>query len=81
MGYSQDELMRMNMRDLIAPEVRDEFDKYLDDIGKHGTARGMTLIRTRKGERRIWEYNNTLRTEGVTEPILQRDTWSGSTFS
>ena len=70
-GYSQDELLRMNMRDVIAPEVHSEFDKYLGDIGKNGTARGMLLIRTRSDERRIWEYNNTLRTEGVTEPIVR----------
>ncbi len=70
-GYSKDELLRTNMRDLIAPEVRDEFDGYLEKIRKHGTAQGMLLIRTRNGERRIWEYNNTLRTEGVTEPVVR----------
>ena len=70
-GYSKEELLRMNMRDLIAPEVRDEFDGYLERIRKHGTAQGMLLIRTRNGERRIWEYNNTLRTEGVSEPVIR----------
>jgi PAS domain S-box-containing protein len=66
LGYSQGELLRTNMRDMIAPEVRNEFDEYLEKIRKHGAAQGMLLVRTRNGERRIWEYNNTLRTEGVT---------------
>ena len=26
---------------------------------------------TRTGERRIWEYNNTLRTDGVPSPIVR----------
>jgi PAS domain S-box-containing protein len=71
LGYSQDEVLRMNMRDLIAPEVRDQFDGYLEEIGKRGAARGVLLVRTRSGERRIWEYNNTLRTEGVAEPVVR----------
>jgi len=71
LGYSQDELLRMNLRDLIAPEVRDEFEGYLETIRKHGTARGMLRVQTRNGEQLIWEYNNTLRTEGVSEPIVR----------
>jgi PAS domain S-box-containing protein len=70
-GYSQDELLRMNMRDLLVPETRHEFGRYLDEIRTHGAAQGMLLIQTRNGERRIWEYNNTLRTEGVTEPVVR----------
>jgi PAS domain S-box-containing protein len=71
LGYSQDELLRMNLRDFIAPEVRYEFVGYLEKIRKHGVAQGMLLVQTRNGERRIWEYKNTLRTEGVTEPVVR----------
>jgi len=70
-GYSQDELLRMNMRDLLVPETRHEFGRYLDEIRTHGVAQGILLIQARNGERRIWEYNNTLRTEGVTEPVVR----------
>ena len=28
-------------------------------------------VMTRSGERRIWEYHNTLRTEGVASPIVR----------
>jgi len=71
LGYSQDELLRMNLRDFIAPEVRYEFVGYLEKIRKHGVAQGMLLVQTRNGEQRIWEYKNTLRTEGVTEPVVR----------
>ena len=71
LGFSQDELLLMNMRELIVPDVRNEFDGYLEKIRKHGVAQGMLLVRTRNGERRIWEYKNTLRTEGVTEPVVR----------
>ena len=71
LGMAPDELLRMNFRDLLAPEVRNEFGRYLDEIRAHGTARGMMLVQTREGERRLWEYKNTLRTEGVSEPIVR----------
>ena len=71
LGYAPDELLQMNYRDLLAPKVRQEFGAYVDEIRKHGAAQGLLLIRTRMGEDRILEYNNTLRTDGVTEPIVR----------
>ncbi len=71
LGYAPDELLRMNMRDLLVPEVRHEFGRYLDEIRTHGTARGLLWVQARNGERRLWEYKNTLRTEGVAEPIVR----------
>jgi len=71
LGYARDELLRMNLRDIVAPKVRHEIGIYLDKIRSHGVARGLLLVQTRKGEQRIWEYNNTLRTEGVKEPIVR----------
>ena len=71
LGYAPEELLRMNFRDLLVPEVRHEFGRYLDEIRMHGTARGLMWVQTRNGERRFWEYKNTLRTEGVAEPIVR----------
>ena len=53
------------MRELIPPEFRAQFDAYLEQIERVGEARGLLTVMTRSGERRIWEYHNTLRTEGV----------------
>jgi len=71
LGYDQRELLNKNVRDFLVPDVRDEFDTYLDTIHKHGTAEGLMLLQTAAGEKRIWKYNNTLRTEGVTSPIVR----------
>ncbi len=71
LGYSVDEMLKIPMRDLIAPEFRQRFDQYLVRIQSHGADKGMMAVLTRSGERRIWEYHNTLRTEGVQTPVVR----------
>ncbi|HCX29149.1 MAG TPA: hypothetical protein DHU55_05165, partial [Blastocatellia bacterium] len=60
-----------NFREILAPEVRDQFDDYLKRIRADGVASGLMLVQTRTGEKRIWEYHNTLRTQGVSAPIVR----------
>jgi len=69
--YSEEQLLQMNIRDLLAPEWRAEFDVYLATIQTHGAASGLMQVQTATGERRILEYSNTLRTEDVPEPIVR----------
>ncbi len=71
LGYSVDEILRIPMRELIAPEFRSDFDSYLSEIERAGEARGLLNVITRSGKRRIWEFHNTLRTEGVAKPIVR----------
>jgi PAS domain S-box-containing protein len=71
LGYEPSALLKKNIRDILAPEVRDEFDAYLATIQRQGVAHGFMLIQTSTGEKRIWEYNNTLRTAGVATPIVR----------
>ncbi len=71
LGYSVDELLQIPMRELIAPEFRSDFDSYLKEIERAGEAHGFMAVLTRSGEQRIWEYHNTLRTEGVASPIVR----------
>jgi len=71
LGYEISELLKISMRELIAPEYREQFDAYLHRIRTNGADRGVLCVVTRNGQRRIWEYNNTLRTEGVAEPIVR----------
>ena len=59
------------MQDLIDPQFRDQFDTYLRDIARTGESHGTMAVMTRSGERRIWEYHNTLRTEGMEAPIVR----------
>jgi PAS domain S-box-containing protein len=70
-GYSKDELLGMSFRDFLAPEVRGQFGIYLTEIQAKGAASGVMLVQTKGGEKRLWEYNNTLRTEGIVIPIVR----------
>ena len=71
LGYSQEALIGINIRDGLLPEYRQEFDQYLQTVKTEGSARGVMKVRTATGETRLWEYYNTLRTEGVETPIVR----------
>ncbi|MGB8117052.1 MAG: PAS domain S-box protein [Candidatus Sulfotelmatobacter sp.] len=70
LGYDAEEILRIPMRQLIAPEYRQEFDDYLRRVESEGEARGLLVVVTRSGERRIWEYSNALRREGAERPVV-----------
>ncbi len=59
------------LSDILVPEFRDQFPDYLAQIRRDGFADGLMFILTGTGQRRIWEYHNTLRTEGVAVPIVR----------
>jgi PAS domain S-box-containing protein len=71
LGYEQSALLGMNVRDVLVPRVRDEFDAYLATIREDGFASGLMLVHTRAGKERVWEYDNALRTEGVPAPVVR----------
>ncbi|HUL24057.1 MAG TPA: PAS domain S-box protein [Thermodesulfobacteriota bacterium] len=71
LGYSQKDFLKKNIRDLLVPEFAHEFSAYINTIQRQGAASGLMSLRTAGGENRIWEYHNTLRTEGVPSPIVR----------
>ncbi len=71
LGYEVAELGKIPMRELVAPEFREQFDAYLMRIRTTGADKGLLTVLTRTGERRIWKYSNTLRTKGVASPIVR----------
>ena len=71
LGYPQNSLVGINIRDGLLPEYRNKFDDYLRTVITEGSARGVMKVRTATGEIRLWEYYNTLRTEGVEKPIVR----------
>src|SRR5436305_5030823 len=71
LGYSVEEILQIPMREIVAPEFRNQFDDYMKQIAEAGTARGLLAVMTRSGERRIWDYHNSLRSEGVAAPIVR----------
>src|SRR6185369_2977960 len=64
-------LIGINIRDGLLPEYRDQFDEYMQTVKTEGSARGVMKVRTATGDVRLWEYYNTLRTEGVATPIVR----------
>jgi PAS domain S-box-containing protein len=71
LGYPKESLIGMNIRDGLLPDYRNNFDEYLRTVKTEGSARGVMKVRTATGEIRLWEYYNTLRTEGVETPIVR----------
>jgi len=71
LGYSVEEMLHKPMRDFVDPQFRSQFDDYLREIERTGESRGLLAVVTRWGEQRIWEYHNTLRTEGMETPIVR----------
>jgi PAS domain S-box-containing protein/putative nucleotidyltransferase with HDIG domain len=71
LGYKHKEILNKNIADFLRPENRPAFHKYLVDIQNKGRVQGQMTVRTRSGEQLIWEYNNSLRTEGVEQPIVR----------
>ena len=71
LGYSRDEILNTPMPELMPPEWRHQFDEYIATIRRDGVAHGLLAVLTKSGERRIWEYHNTLRPEGVAKAIVR----------
>jgi len=71
LGYTKEELFHRPMRDFVVPEARALCDAYLLQIQRDGFAKGVLPVLTKNGEVRLWEYNNTLRKEGLNSPIVR----------
>ncbi|MGA7399691.1 MAG: PAS domain S-box protein [Candidatus Sulfotelmatobacter sp.] len=71
LGYSVEELLKIPMREIVVPGYRSRFDAYLAAIEREREANGYLAVMTRSGAQRIWQYHNTLRTEGVASPIVR----------
>ena len=58
--------------DLLAPEVRHEFDDYIRELRENGVAEGLMLVQMPlTGEKRLWEYHSTLRTSDGEPPVVR----------
>jgi PAS domain S-box-containing protein len=70
-GFSREALLGMNMADLLTRGARVGFDGYLAEVRTKGVSRGLMRIRNAEGKTRLWEYNNTLRNDGVAAPLVR----------
>jgi len=62
---------RQAEKELIKSEYLKSIKFYLEKIKTSGSASGRWFVHTKSGERRIWEYNNTLRTDVIGSPIVR----------
>lgn len=67
-GYSQDELLTMNVRDLIPRQYLQQFDRYRREIREKGVSEGLIQIRAKNGEERVLEYRNWLTIDAEGSP-------------
>ncbi len=70
-GYNRDALIGRNLREFLDPQVKEEFSSYLSTIRKEGAAQGLMTVITSAGVKRVWAYNNNLRTDGVASPFVR----------
>jgi PAS domain S-box-containing protein len=70
-GFPRERLLRMNLIDGMAPEMRGRLQDYLREIQAQGRAEGVMKMRTAAGDVRYWEYRNTLRTDDPAGAIVR----------
>jgi PAS domain S-box-containing protein len=70
-GFAAEESVGLCIPDMLPQARRHEFNDYIKAVQRDGAAAGIMKIVIRDGEARFWEYRNTLRTEGVPEPVVR----------
>ncbi len=68
LGWQPEEMIGKNIRQLLAPAVRDEFSAYLERIRRFGEDSGVMQVVTRHGAHRFWKYRNVLRQQAGEPP-------------
>lgn len=70
LGYERDEIAGLDLRAILAPDVRHLLDPYLARIRHQRTDAGLMRILTKTGEERVWTYRNVLREEAGETPYV-----------
>ena len=71
LGVELEQVLGRNICDFMAPDFDPQFDRYMGLLRAQGGTHGLMVMMTSSGERCTWEYYNSLRTEGVAEPIVR----------
>jgi diguanylate cyclase (GGDEF)-like protein/PAS domain S-box-containing protein len=58
LGYRTDELVGRSLEDILSPNVRAEFPRYLERVLNRGEDAGLMLVVARDGALRTWRYHN-----------------------
>jgi PAS domain S-box-containing protein len=68
---SEEEMIGHNLSEFMFEEDALQTKSYFEAIRKKGRANGLLNVRTRDGEKKILEFNNSLRQEGVDQSIIR----------
>lgn len=60
LGYSREEMLRFNVRDLLLEKEPAQIQGYLDRLRKHSRDEGLIQLVTKAGRKRIVEHKNLL---------------------
>ena len=71
LGYTHEKILNKNFRDFLAPEVKDQFEDYIKKIKTEHKAKGLMLVQTRSGKKRVLEYDNTLCEDNIDLPFVR----------
>ncbi|WP_259068571.1 PAS domain S-box protein [Mucilaginibacter sp. X4EP1] len=70
LGYSQEEIAKRSLFDIIPAERHHLLKKYLVEIKQTGKAKGQMVTRHKDGTTHIWLYNNTLQNVAGSWPYV-----------
>ena len=70
LGYSEEEMIGRNLRDLVPAKRQPDFDAYLRKVTHEGLADGLLELESKSGKRVILRYYNILATEEGKEPYI-----------
>jgi len=71
MGRKFDSADNLNIKDILAPDKKDEFDLYIAQLKEKGRVQGLMKVKSFSGKIHIWEYNNSLKATGVNTAIIR----------
>jgi PAS domain S-box-containing protein len=71
LGYAREEIVGRHLSELIPATYHDQIAEYSRQILENGRADGLATVRTPSGEKRVLEFRNNVRTEGVARPLVR----------
>ncbi len=60
LGYTQEEMLKLTLFDLVTEDRADELTDYLNGLHETGHLKGQMILRNKDGSTRVWTFNNVL---------------------
>ncbi|MHB2016275.1 MAG: ATP-binding protein [Candidatus Xenobia bacterium] len=69
LGYEPQDMIGKPLAEFVATSTRHRLSDYLQRLQEQGNARGIMRMVSRKGEKRVWLYQNALYSEGSQQVV------------